>query len=124
MAQIYRVRGIRGAITCEDNNPGAINEATKELLVTIAAKNDLVLEDIVSIFFTVTSDLNADFPASAARDLGWSEVPLLCATEISVPNSISNCIRVLVHVNTPRMQSDIIHCYLRDASKLRPDLAK
>jgi len=124
LAQIYRVRGIRGAITCEDNNPGAINEATKELLVTIAAKNDLVLEDIVSIFFTVTSDLNADFPASAARDLGWSEVPLLCATEISVPNSISNCIRVLVHVNTPRMQSDIIHCYLRDASKLRPDLAK
>ena len=124
MSQIYRVRGIRGAITCEDNYPGAINEATKELLVTIADNNDLVLEDIVSIFFTVTSDLNADFPASAARDLGWSEVPLLCATEISVPNSISNCIRVLVHVNTPKVQSEIVHCYLRDAIKLRPDLVK
>ena len=124
MTQQYWVRGIRGAITADENTPESINEATTELLLAIMRKNQLVLEDVVSIFFTVTADLNADFPASAARDLGWNMVPLLCATEIDVPGSIGKCIRVLVHVNTTKTQKDIVHCYLREAGNLRPDLVK
>ncbi len=122
MAKIY-VRGIRGAITVERNTPEDIIQATGELLQAIMDENELQPEDIASAFFTVTADLNAEFPATAARELlGWKYVPLLCAREIDVPGRLPRCIRVLVHVNTTRSQREIKHVYLREAVQLRTDL--
>lgn len=123
MTQQYWVRGIRGAISVDENTSENIRSATKELLEAVLQENDLILEDVASIFFTVTNDLNADFPAYAARELGWSHIPLLCANEIDVPSSMGKIIRILVHVNTTRGQKEIVHCYLKEAAKLRPDLA-
>lgn len=116
------VRGIRGAITAKANTKGDIFEATKELLKAIVEANQIDPEDIASIFLTTTPDLNADFPASAARELGWHLVPLLCAREIDVPNAMSRLIRVLMHVNTAKSQAEIRHLYLGEAAVLRPDL--
>lgn len=118
------VRGIRGATTVEHNDATEIREATQELLRRILSENELCTEDLVSVIFTVTSDLNADFPASSARELGWELVPLLCATEIPVPGGLSLCIRVLIHVNTTRSQAEIKHVFLRNAIALRKDLVK
>ncbi len=115
------VRGIRGATSVADNDPKLIKEATQELLCRMADENQLVLEDVASVLFTVTRDLNAAFPAAAARDLGWTRVPLLCATEIDVPGSIPGIIRVLIHVNTDKKQQEIKHVYLKEAAKLRED---
>lgn len=117
------VRGIRGATTVEHNTAAEIKEATKELLQAIVQENELIKEDIVSAVFTVTADLNADFPASSAREIGWDRVPLLCATEIPVPGSMALCIRVLLHVHTDKSQMDISHVYLHKAVSLRQDLA-
>jgi chorismate mutase (EC 5.4.99.5) len=117
------VRGIRGATTVEENSAELIKTATKELLQVIVKENSLSLEDIVSALFTVSSDLNADFPASSAREIGWEKVPLLCATEIPVPGALGLCIRVLLHVNTTLSQSEIKHIYLNKAVALRKDLA-
>ena len=117
------VRGIRGAITASGNTAEEISEATKELLQTLVEVNQIDTEDIASIFLTTTPDLNADFPASAARELGWILVPLLCAREIDVPNKMTKIIRVLMHVNTAKTQSEIKHLYLGQAASLRPDLA-
>jgi len=117
------VRGIRGAISADDNTREAILQATNELLQEVLRANEIDdFEDIVSAVFTTTPDLTASFPAEAARDLGMSEVPLLCASEIAVPNSLPMCIRVLLHVNTEKKQSDITHVYMKDAMKLRPDM--
>lgn len=116
------VRGIRGAITVKSNTAEDIGKATSELLEALVEANDLKKEDIASIFFTTTPDLNADFPASAAREMGWTLVPLLCAREIDVPNSMSRLIRVLIHVNTVKTQEQIKHRYLGDAAVLRTDL--
>jgi len=116
------VRGIRGAITVDHNDAEEIRVATQELLQMILSENQLCTEDLVSAIFTVTSDLNADFPASSARGIGWQLVPLLCATEIPVPGSLPRCIRVLLHVNTTRSQKEIRHIFLRDAVFLRKDL--
>lgn len=116
------VRGIRGATTVEHNDAAEIREATMELLKMILQENQLCTEDLVSTIFTVTPDLNADFPASSAREIGWQLVPLLCATEIPVPNSLPHCIRVLLHVNTERSQKEIRHIFLRNAASLRKDL--
>lgn len=116
------VRGIRGATTVERNDAEEIREATQELLQMLLAENQLSTEDLVSAIFTVTSDLNADFPASSARKIGWQLVPLLCATEIPVPGSLAHCIRVLLHVNTTRNQREIRHVFLRNAVHLRKDL--
>ncbi len=116
------LRGIRGAITVERNSAEEIVSATRELLQTIINENELDPEDIASAFFTVTADLNAEFPASAAREMGWKYVPLLCSTEIDVPGRLGRCIRVLVHVNTQKSQIDLKHIYLRDAARLREDL--
>jgi chorismate mutase len=113
------VRGIRGAITVKSNNRRAIIEATGRLLSAIVKENRLKLEQIASVIFSATSDLNAEFPAVSARELGWNETPLLCTNEINVPRSIKKCIRVLLHVNTPRKQQAIKHVYLREATKLR-----
>ena len=118
------VRGIRGATTVDHNDATEIREATQELLQMILSENALCTEDLVSAIFTVTQDLNADFPASSARALGWELVPLLCATEIPVPSGLSRCIRVLIHVNTTRSQTEIRHVFLRNAIALRKDLVK
>jgi len=116
------VRGLRGAITADANTRTSILEATKELLLALVEENNIALEDIASIFFTTTPDLNAEFPALAARELGWTQIPLLCATEIDVPGSTPRCIRVLMHVNTTKKQEELKHVYLKDAAGLRPDI--
>ncbi|MCL4515148.1 MAG: chorismate mutase [Firmicutes bacterium] len=116
-------RGIRGATTAEVNTPEAILAATRELLVRIAAENEISPEEIASIFFTVTPDLDAEYPAVAARNLGWSQVPLLNSVEIPRVGGLPACIRVLFHVNTTKKQNEIKHIYLREAVRLRPDLA-
>lgn len=116
-------RGIRGATTVPADDPDLILDATRELLDAILAGNaDMRPEDIASAFFTVTEDLASTFPAQAARQMGWGLVPMLCAREIPVPNSLPRVIRVLVHWNTDVPQNEITHVYLRDAVKLRPDL--
>lgn len=116
-------RGIRGATTVERNEREEILSATTELLQLMVRQNELHVEDIASAIFTVTDDLNADFPAAAARQLGWDEVALLCMREIPVPHSLGKCIRVLLHVNTTRSASQIRHIYIREAVTLRPGLA-
>lgn len=117
------VRGIRGATSAEENSREAILEATRELLVEILRANQINhFEDLVSAIFTTSPDLNACFPAEAARALGMNEVPLLCASEISVPGALPRCIRVMLHVNTQKKQCEITHVYLREAVKLRPDM--
>lgn len=113
------VRGIRGATTVKKNSQMEILAATKELLLEMQKNNNFQIEDIASIIFTVTSDLNAEFPAVAARELGWNDAPLLCANEINVPNSLPKCIRVLLQVNTDQDQKAIKHIYLRQATSLR-----
>ena len=114
-------RGIRGATTVEQNDREEILTATKELLELLIAKNDLQKEDVASVIFSMTDDLDADFPALAARDLGWTEVALICMREIPVPNSLRKCIRILLHVNTERSAGEIQHVYIRGAVKLRPN---
>lgn len=116
------MRGVRGAITVEENSAEKIRNATQELLSEILEKNSLTPEDIVSAFFTVTPDLDADFPASSARKMGWDLVPMLDSYEIAVPGALPHCIRVLLHVETPLSQKEIRHIYLREAGKLRKDL--
>jgi chorismate mutase len=115
------VRGIRGATTARANTREEILSATRELLQAIVAANDLALEDVASVLFTVTSDLDAEYPARAARDLGWDDIPLLGATEMKVPGGVPHCIRVLLHVNTDKPASQMKHVYLRGARALRPD---
>jgi chorismate mutase len=116
------VRGIRGAISVDEDTKEAIHEATKELLLKIVEDNQLLLEDIASVLFTVTPDLAADFPAYAAREIGWTNIPLICMKEIEVPGSLPRCIRVLLHVNTAKIQAEMKHVYLREARALRSDL--
>jgi chorismate mutase len=116
-------RGIRGATTADSNSREAILEATRELLAEMVRANDVRTEDVASGYFTTTADLNAEFPALTARnDFGWHNVALMCGHEMSVPGSLPMCIRILLHVNTERTQSEICHVYLRGASVLRPDL--
>lgn len=117
------VRGVRGAITAEQDQPEIIRNATRELLLAILAVNpSLQPEDIASVFFTVTDDISSEFPARAARELGWVQVPMLCSREIPVPSSLPRVIRVLMHWNTTLEQSAIRHVYLGEAVRLRPDL--
>lgn len=117
------IRGVRGAITVSADDPDLILEATRELLETILEENEgMKPEDVGSAIFTVTDDLASTFPAQAARQMGWGLVPMLCAREIPVPNSLPRVIRVLVHWNTTTPQDEIVHVYLREAVKLRPDL--
>jgi chorismate mutase len=118
------IRGVRGATVAEADQPQAIYQATQELLKAIMDANPtLRLTDLASAIFTVTQDLRSAFPASVARSLdGWRYVPLLCAQEIPVPNSLSRVVRVLLHWNTDLPQNAIRHVYLREASCLRPDM--
>lgn len=117
------LRGIRGATTVNHQDGKAILDATRELLLALHEANpSLKPEDIASVIFTVTEDLHGVFPAQAARELGWMEVPLLDTMEIPVPGSLPGCIRVLIHWNTDLMQHEVHHVYLHDARNLRPDL--
>jgi len=116
------VRGVRGATTVERNERGEILARTEELLRALVERNGIEVSDIVSALFSVTDDIDAEFPAVAARRLGWMYTPLMCTREIPVPGSLRLCVRVLLHVNSDRPQEDIIHLYLREARKLRPDL--
>ena len=117
-------RGIRGATTVTADGKDQIHSATQELLTSIVEANPtLRTEDIASAVFTVTDDIAATHPALAARQIGWDLVPMLCAREIPVPDSMPLCIRVLIHWNTEMPQSAVQHVYLCDAVKLRPDLA-
>ena len=115
------VRGIRGATTATSNTREAILGATRELLLAIIAENRIDLSDIASVYFTVTPDLDAAFPARAARDLGWSDVPLLDAQAPRVAGDLPRCIRVLIHWNSPRSAAEIANVYLNEAQTLRPD---
>ncbi len=116
-----RCRGIRGAITVDTNTREAILQAAAELLSQMVAANDVRPEEVASIFFTTTRDLNADFPALAARQMGWNDVALLCAHEMDVPGSLAMCLRILLQVNTEKQADEIVHVYLRGARVLRPD---
>ena len=116
------VRGIRGATTVADNTEAEIHAATRELLQQMVADNDAEPDEIAAILFTSTPDLNAAFPAEAARQLEWTFVPLMSATEIAVPGALPRCIRVLMLWNCARSQEQIQHVYLREAVALRPDL--
>ena len=117
------IRGIRGATTVSTDEPDAILQATRELLEAIMKENaGFTPEDVGSAIFTVTEDLVSTFPAQAARQMGWSMVPMMCAREIPVPGSLPKAIRVLVQWNTETLQGAVKHVYLRDAVKLRPDL--
>ena len=115
-------RGVRGATTVEANTPEAILEATRELLAAMLKANELDVEYVASAFFTATPDLNAEFPALAARDMGWHNVALLCGHEMNKPGALPMCLRILLHVNTDRPAGDIRHVYLRGARVLRPDI--
>ncbi|MGH2531248.1 MAG: chorismate mutase [Thermomicrobiales bacterium] len=114
-------RGVRGATTATANTAEDIIEATHELMTVVIHLNDLQPEDIASVIFTTTPDLTATFPALAARQLGWNEVPLICSHEMAVPGALRHAIRVLIHVNTTRAASEIRHVYLKDAVQLRPE---
>jgi chorismate mutase len=115
-------RGVRGATTVEANSPESILEATKELLAAMLKVNNVDVEYVASAFFTVTPDLNAEFPAIAARDMGWSSVALLCGHEMNKPGALPMTLRVLLHVNTEKAAREIKHVYLRGARVLRPDI--
>jgi tryptophan synthase alpha chain len=116
-------RGVRGATTIEANTAEDILEATTDLLEALIKLNDIQPEDVVSAVFTTTPELTAAFPALAARKLGWTEVPLLCAHEMAVPGSLQGVIRILLHINSPRSAAEIRHVYLREARALRPEWA-
>jgi chorismate mutase len=116
-------RGLRGATTCSQDEAGVLSAAHELLQAILQANPTLRSEDIASILFTVTSDLQAVYPARAAREMGWTEVPLMCASEIDVPGGLPHCLRLLIHWNTDLPQSAVKHVYLHEAKKLRPDLA-
>jgi chorismate mutase len=117
-------RGIRGATTVEHNTREEILAATTEMLQILIQRNALQAEDIASAIFSVTDDLDAEFPALAARKLGWTEVALMCSREIPVPHSLRKCIRVLLHVNTMRSAAEIQHVYIHGAVNLRPSFSQ
>ncbi len=116
-------RGVRGATTADSNTREDILVATRQLLALMIRQNGIEPGDVGSAIFTTTSDLDAEFPALAARQLGWIEVPLICTHEIDVPGSLRRCIRILLHWNTARPQKAIHHIYIKEAQKLRPELA-
>jgi chorismate mutase len=114
-------RGVRGATTVQANTREAILDATAELLAAMVDANGFCVEDVASAFFTSSPDLNAEFPALAARKMGWTDVALLCGHEMQVPGSLNQCLRILLHVNTEKKASEIVHVYLHGARVLRPD---
>ncbi|MEV4675063.1 MULTISPECIES: chorismate mutase [Actinomadura] len=118
------VRAVRGATQIDADDREQLLEATTELVAEVMARNGLSTDDVISVIFTVTPDLTAEFPALAARKLGFHEVPLLCATEIGVPGALPRVIRLMAHIETDRPRSDVQHVYLRGATALRLDIAQ
>lgn len=118
-----RLHALRGATTVERDDPPSVLGATRELLELLTRRNALTSADVVSALFTVTADLRSEFPARAARELGWLDVPLLCMTEIPVEGSLGRCIRILLHVESGQPRGALRHIYLHGARALRPDLA-
>ena len=116
-------RGVRGATTADDNSRESILQATRQLMALMIRQNNIEATDVGSVIFSTTVDLNAEFPALAARQLGWLDVPLLCTNEIDVPGSLRQCVRILINWNTTLLQTDVKHIYLKGAVKLRPDLS-
>jgi len=116
------LRALRGATTVTADDPALVTEATQEMLRTLLHRNALSTEHVVSAFFTCTGDLTSAYPAQAARDLGWTHVPMLCAAELSVRGALPRCIRVLLHVEVPAEAGAARHAYLRAAAALRGDL--
>ncbi|MEX2081158.1 MAG: chorismate mutase [Dehalococcoidia bacterium] len=116
------VRGIRGATTVTGNTKDEIVAAARELLEVMIEANEIDPEEVASAIFTTTPDLTAEFPAVAARQMGWTYVPLICGHEMGVPGSLPLCLRILLHVNTEKGPHDIHHAYIRGARALRPDL--
>lgn len=114
-------RGIRGATTVDNDTVDDILRECKELLQMMIDANGVKPEDVACAIFTTTSDLNSAFPATAARQLGWTDVPLMCSKEIDVPGSVKACIRILILYNTERSAEDIVHIYIKGASDLRSD---
>jgi chorismate mutase len=118
------VRAIRGATQVDTDDRDAIIDATAELVRAVLDRNDVAPEDLVSVIFTATPDLTAEFPAYAARAIGITDVPLLCASEIDVPGAMPRVIRLLAHVESERRRADVRHVYLRGAQALRTDLPR
>jgi chorismate mutase len=117
------LRGVRGATTAEANTREAILSATHELLCLMIEANNIQPDDVASAIFTTTIDLNADYPALAARALGWHDVALMCMHEMNVPHGLPRCIRILLHWNTAVAAQDVKHVYIKGAMNLRPDRA-
>ena len=116
--------GVRGATTAEANTSEDILRATRQLLALMIRQNGIQEADVASAIFTTTPDLNAEFPALAARQLGWFDVALMCLHELDVPGSLRRCIRILVHWNTDKPAAEIVHVYIKGAANLRPDLSR
>jgi chorismate mutase len=116
------VRAVRGATTVEADTPETITVRVQELLLTLMERNNLHLDDIISVIFTATQDLTSMFPATASREIGFGDVPLLCAAEIPVPGSMPKCVRVMVHTYTHLSRTQLRHTYLHGARVLRDDL--
>ncbi len=116
------VRGVRGATTVLSNTKEEIVNKTEELLRGLIEKNNISIEDVASVIFSATADIDAEFPAVAARKMGWIYTPLFCTREIPVEGSMPGCIRVLMHVNSEKRQDEMVQLYLHEAQKLRPDL--
>lgn len=117
-------RGVRGATTADANTSEAILKATRELLALMIRQNGILPEDVASAIFTTTPDLDAEFPALAARQLNWLHVALMCSHELAVPGSLRKCIRILIHWNTDKSPDEIQHVYVKNAANLRPDLSE
>jgi chorismate mutase len=115
------IRGVRGATVARENTRDAILEATRAMLVKLAEANGIQAEDVASAFFSTTRDLNAEYPAVAARQIGWTDTALMCTHEMDVPHGLQRCVRVMVHWNTPKPAAEIVHVYMNGAEVLRPD---
>ncbi|MHB1593520.1 MAG: chorismate mutase [Streptosporangiaceae bacterium] len=118
------VRAIRGAVQVAANEPASILEGTSELVTEVLARNEITTDAVISVLFSATPDLTAEFPALAARSLGFADVPLLCCTEIAVPKAMPRVVRLMMHVDVDRARSEIRHVYLRGAAALRLDIAQ
>ncbi|MFC2027756.1 chorismate mutase [Chloroflexota bacterium] len=118
-----RCRGIRGATVVEENTKEAILHATRELLEKMIEANQIEVDEVAYAFFTTTPDVNAEFPALAARQLGWTQTALLCGHEMNVPGSLKQCIRILVLYNTEKTAAEIAHVYTKGAERLRMDIS-
>ncbi|GII92409.1 chorismate mutase [Sinosporangium siamense] len=118
------VRAIRGAIQVAANDRDSILSGTTELVTAVMERNQLTTDDVISVIFTCTLDLTAEFPALAARKLGFHDVPLICSTEIDVPGSMPRVVRLMAHVATDKPRQEIQHVYLRGAAALRVDIAQ